>query len=190
MIHVDEAHCIKTWGGSGFRKAWYELGKMRAFVRNGVPFAAYSATMPPSTINTIRKSLHINPNSHTLINKGNFRRNLFWDIKNLSGGKSALNEITQYLPPISAATPNIPLSIIFVNDRNMGHLVYHAIMNYTPPNLRSQVYLLHSLRSEDIKVKIMDEVRNHGRGFLVCTDIATLVSSTIRHTCISDLIIY
>jgi superfamily II DNA helicase RecQ len=45
-VVVDEAHCISNWGAQ-FRKKYGQLGMARAFLPQGVPFIALSASITP-----------------------------------------------------------------------------------------------------------------------------------------------
>ena len=146
-------------------------------MRDDVPYAAYSATMPSKSLKIVMKSLHFNPADTVLINLGNFRSNIYWDVKQLSGTEVAIPEIAPYLPTISVETVNIPLTIIFVNTIEHGILVYDFLVKqHVPAHLREQIALVHSLRGPITKEYVMKEVMNNGRGFLVCTEIAALVS--------------
>ena len=46
---VDEAHCIKRWGGE-FREHYASLETLHPFVPRGAPVLVTSATMPPMTL--------------------------------------------------------------------------------------------------------------------------------------------
>ena len=62
---IDEAHCVETWGRT-FRKAWDELGLLRSFYR-GTPIMALSATFSPKVLQTVKKTLKIRDEKHTMI---------------------------------------------------------------------------------------------------------------------------
>jgi hypothetical protein len=176
-IIVDEAHVIKTWGSAGFRLAYLSLGHIRAFVLEGVPFAACSATMAAATIDSIKKTLHFHPDNHEFVNIGNFRPNIVWEVHHLTGKTvdTAVNEIGPFLPPLSTDSPNIPLTIIFVNDRSVGQLVFNYVRNITPSHLKDQVHFMFALKSHRGKSWILYETMIKARGILICTEIAALV---------------
>lgn len=179
IIHIDEAHLIKKWGGSNFRKYWYELGRLRAFVKASTPFAAYSATLQPLAVNNVKKMLHMHPTDFLLINRGNFRKNLFWDIGHISGTNSALHEVTEYLYDMPESVESIPLTIIFVNSRDTGHRLYDLLHKHVPAQLKDQIRLQHSLYSDEYKEWNMHDVLQNAEGIFICTEIAAIVSSFI-----------
>lgn len=176
-VVVDEAHCIKKWGETGFRKAWSELGLIRAFVRAGVPFAAFSATMPPDTLEVVKKSLHIDPTDHIFINLGNFRPNIVWDVKHISAAGKAINEIQEFLPPLNPTSTEIPLTIVFVNDRDEGQDVYRWIQEYVPRHLLDQVEFYHALQSIRTKSWQLHNCQTLERGIYICTEAAAMVGA-------------
>lgn len=179
IIIVDEAHLIKKWGESGFRKAWAEIGMLRAFVLPGTAFAAFSATLTPDAIEHVKRSLHMHPQDVVFIKLGNFRPNVIWDVKHISGTKTAIPEVAEYLPPITCDTTSIPLTIIFTNTRNDGHEVYSFIADFVPPALKRQVQLFHALRSQRSKDKVLDYVDGFKCGIFICTEAAAMVGVVI-----------
>ncbi|CCO35720.1 hypothetical protein BN14_09839 [Rhizoctonia solani AG-1 IB] len=46
VIAIDEAHCVKTWGETGFRKIYERIGDMRVFMPDPEhsPICAVTAT--------------------------------------------------------------------------------------------------------------------------------------------------
>ena len=46
VIAIDEAHCVKTWGETGFRKVYERIGDMRVFMPDPEhsPICAATAT--------------------------------------------------------------------------------------------------------------------------------------------------
>lgn len=175
IIIVDEAHLIKKWGESKFRKAWAEIGLLRAFVLPETVFAAFSATLTSEAIDTVKKSLHMHPHNTLIIKIGNFRPNIIWDVKHISGTGSAIHEIAHYLPSISPSTTRIPLTIIFVNERDQAHSVHAFLKNHVPLALRNQIQPFHAIRSQRSKDKILDFVHTQKHGILVCTEAAAMV---------------
>ena len=45
LLVVDEAHCISSWG-SDFRPSFKEIHKVREFISEGIPIAAFTASAP------------------------------------------------------------------------------------------------------------------------------------------------
>jgi superfamily II DNA helicase RecQ len=178
-IIVDEAHLVKRWGESGFRKPYLELGLLRTFVPQNVPFSAFSATMTESTREAVRKTLQLDPRELVLINLGNHRSNIIWDVKHISGTESAIHEICDFLPQLDKETVDIPLTLVFVNDRMEGQAVFSLIQDWVPEHLVSQVYYLHSLRTQRYKSRALQDCHSAGAGIYICTEIAATVSAIL-----------
>jgi len=170
---VDEAHVVKKWGMSGFRQDYARCGNLRAFVPQDSPFGAFSATLPPASREVVMSSLHMNPNTSLLVNKGNYRPNIILDVKHLSGSIKAIPEIRQSLPPLPHPS-DIPLTIVFVNERQHGHQVYSYIKSITPTAQLKQVHFLHALRSVRVKKWSLAECMLEERGIYVCTEVAAM----------------
>jgi superfamily II DNA helicase RecQ len=172
---LDEAHVVKKWGETGFRKDYLSCGNLRAFVPQDVPFLACSATLTPDTRETIMQSLHMDPKQYLLINRGNNRPNIIWAIRHLTGADAAIPEIRLSLPPFPHPFA-VPLTIVFVNERKLGQHVYKYIQSITPPGLLDQVHFLHALRSVRTKKQIVSECLTNSRGIYICTEVAAMVS--------------
>ena len=56
LLAIDEAHVIVSWGDE-FRPAYGRLGELRSLFPSDVPWLAVSATMDPSTLKAVMKSL-------------------------------------------------------------------------------------------------------------------------------------
>jgi superfamily II DNA helicase RecQ len=175
-VIVDEAHVIRKWGESGFRKDYNELGYLRSFVPTDVPFAAYSATMTAETREVVKKSLHLDPKRLVTVNLGNFRSNIIWDVRHISGTEKAIPEIYAFLPHMTVDTATIPLTLIFVNDRIEGHNIYSYLQETVPKHLLNQVHYLHSLRSQRCKIWMLTECHRNKHGIYICTEVAAMVS--------------
>jgi superfamily II DNA/RNA helicase len=109
---------------------------------------------------------------------GNFRKNIFWSIKTLSGAEAAIPELKNYVPVITSGMVDIPLTIIFVNSIVHGCHVYDMLIAHYPASFHPQIQLLHSFRSQITKSHVMHRVMRESRGILICTEIAALVSDS------------
>ncbi|EGO01418.1 hypothetical protein SERLA73DRAFT_49774, partial [Serpula lacrymans var. lacrymans S7.3] len=56
-IVFDEAHCITKWGD--FRPEYQELGHLRYILPSHISFLVTSATLPPDTLKSVSKLLHL-----------------------------------------------------------------------------------------------------------------------------------
>lgn len=137
---------------------------------------ACSATLSSDTLQTVMKSLHVDPTNHVLVNKGNFRPNIFWDVIYLSGTTNAIPEIRQCLPPMPFESERIPLTIIFVNSISDGHSVLTYLQQSYPDSYARQVVFFHSLLSPRTKAWIFRNCMVNKSGIYICTEIAAMVS--------------
>ncbi|KAJ3774899.1 P-loop containing nucleoside triphosphate hydrolase protein [Lentinula raphanica] len=120
-IVVDEAHCISQWGDK-FRPIYQQLGTLRAFVPAQVPFLATSATMQPTVLAEVRRSLHINPIDSFHINVGTDRRNIAWFVHRMKAAKSDLGALNFVLKKDLASNEITELiqTMIFFDDINVS----------------------------------------------------------------------
>ena len=74
---IDEAHCIVLWG-TDFHKKYGTLGKVCAFLLQGTPVIALSATVTPHIVRAIWASLHFahSETQSQYINEGNDHLNV------------------------------------------------------------------------------------------------------------------
>jgi len=94
---MDEAHCIKQWGGE-FRKQFTSLETIRSFVRRGASVLATSATMAPPTLANVRPTLGINAETSFHLNLGNDRPNIVpivWPMEGAASNLAALDFVVR-----------------------------------------------------------------------------------------------
>ena len=141
---VDEAHCIKQWGGD-FRKQFTSLETIRSFVPRGVAVLATSATMTPPTLGTVRSTMAINAKISFHLNLGNDRPNIVpivWSMEGAMLDLTALNFIVR--------GRDRPLrTIIYPNDKRLTM----RACNYLPKLLPTlQVHILDVLHATLIRL--------------------------------------
>ncbi|KAG8708262.1 hypothetical protein FRC08_018987 [Ceratobasidium sp. 394] len=127
---VDEAHCITTWGNSGFRKDFERIGDMRVFMRDpaNAPMCAATATLAAGVKPGIVKSLHIRPD-YLDINLGCWRANLRYGIRLMNGGQKSYSEVSRLFDS-SIAIQDTPQAMVFVEDCQTGHCVADALRTH------------------------------------------------------------
>ncbi|KAG9086930.1 hypothetical protein FRC06_002812 [Ceratobasidium sp. 370] len=127
---VDEAHCIATWGNSGFRKDFERIGDMRVFMRNpdNALMCAATATLASCAKPGIIKSLHIKPD-YLDINLGCWRPNLRYGVRLMNGGQKSYYEVARLFDP-SIAIQDTPQAMVFVEDCQTGHCVADALRTH------------------------------------------------------------
>ena len=74
-IVIDEAHCVSQWGES-FHKKYSELGKLRSFVPDSVPFLVTSATLPLIVLDEVLQKLRFSMKRAFFVNVGNKQLNI------------------------------------------------------------------------------------------------------------------
>ncbi|KIK06058.1 hypothetical protein K443DRAFT_130111 [Laccaria amethystina LaAM-08-1] len=84
---IDEAHCISQWGDK-FQPVYSELGTLRSFVSENIPFLVTSATLPPLVLAEVWKTMHIQSDNSYHINLGTDRPNIAWFVRLMKGGKT------------------------------------------------------------------------------------------------------
>ena len=89
-VIIDEAHCVVNWGT--FRPEYKEMGLLRFILPSTIPLYLVSATLPPATLHTIRRLLHIRddacevimsndrPNVSIMVRKITHGLNTYWDL--------------------------------------------------------------------------------------------------------------
>jgi superfamily II DNA helicase RecQ len=92
-IVIDEAHCIHSWGSS-FRKAYSQIGNLRAKAPPGVPFIAMSATLPPDVLQTVKTTLYFR-NDVTIVKADCDRPNIKYDVRQLPTKKDCILDLGQ-----------------------------------------------------------------------------------------------
>ena len=142
---VDEADCIKHWGGE-FRKHYASLETLRWFVPQGVLVLATFATMPPRALENVRSILGINAERSFHLNLWNDRHNIVPVIWPMEGGVSNLAA-----PDFIVRRRDQPLwtSIYFKDKLVLPHA--HAITSERCSPFRRSVRLIYSMQAMDHK---------------------------------------
>ena len=167
---VDEAHCIKQWGGE-FRKHYASLETLRSFVPRGVPVLATSATMPPTTLKNVRSILGINAERSFHLNLGNDRHNIVPLIWPMEGGKSNLAALD-----FVVCGRDQPLrTIIYFNDKRLTMHACSYLRKMLPPSQVHTVDILHASRGPQAKKEVMERFRSGEVLVLCATEVVGMV---------------
>lgn len=111
LIAVDEAHVIEHWT---FRKTYGQLGtlRLRADAINHVPWFATSATMDPSTLNSVKESLNFADD--VLVKRTSIDRpDLFYNIQPMRYPASSFMDL-KYL--VQSDPESIEKTIVYVDE--------------------------------------------------------------------------
>ena len=146
---VDEAHCIKRWGAE-FRKHYSSLEMLRSFVPRGLPVLATSATMPPDTLENVRKILGITAGKSFHLNLGNDRCNIVPLVWPMGGGAPSLSALD-----FIARGRDRPLrTIVYFNDKRLAMRAYSYLGKLLPPSQAHTADVLHSSRGPCAKKEV------------------------------------
>ncbi|KAG8729895.1 hypothetical protein FRC10_003317 [Ceratobasidium sp. 414] len=172
IVVIDECHCICIWC-EDFRKTYGLLGTIRTFLCPGTPFCAATATATASMQKQVRSSLRFN-DDYLFINQGWWKPNLSWHVYYMKGSDSSIAEITRMFPKDLAATSVIPMSIIFVDQRNLAFQIYRVLRDFLPPELAGRVEVYHALQSTIAKEQAAKRFANGMVRILICTEALTM----------------
>ncbi|KDQ05581.1 hypothetical protein BOTBODRAFT_149878 [Botryobasidium botryosum FD-172 SS1] len=172
-VVVDEAHCIYLWGPK-FRPAWDQIGDVRKLVPHRVPFLGSTATAPPVVLDKICTSLHIDKDDHVFVNLGMFRENLVWEV-NIMDASRPLVEQLDFLIPNQPTIENFQGDeriLIYVNSRDIAHIICYYLRRLLPPHLRDRVAVFHAMRSDLAKEWLLYGFVNGLLKIMICTEAA------------------
>ncbi|KZV95226.1 hypothetical protein EXIGLDRAFT_610799 [Exidia glandulosa HHB12029] len=171
---VDEAHCIPRWKNS-FRTAYGRIGQLRAHLSRHVPFIACTATATDEDEAIIRDCLQFSDNAE-IINLGNFRTNLLWEVRKMNGAGTALHEVDFMLPDSTTSPEDIPQQLLFANSRTQTHQLADRLRSRLPEDLWPTVQVYHSLRTTRQRAWMMYQYEVGVVRIMVCSEAIAMVS--------------
>lgn len=154
LVFVDEAHCIKEWGGD-FRPAYELLGVLRSLVGYGVPFAACSATIDDETFDHIWSVLRYGELPFYGVDVGSSRPELTFLVRTLENTDAPEIDFLRLFPADlddQSAPETIPKTLVFRHSHSDCARTKDAIRGYLPKHLRHRVQTFTSEVSEDGKM--------------------------------------
>ena len=176
---VDEAHCIKLWGGD-FRKAYERIGYMRVFMYqpHKCPLIAVTATASDLVKAAIISSLSVR-DGFLFENLGNFRRNIRYEVHRMRRGQKSYDEVGDLLPSAQSDVQHIKQTITFVENYPAAHAVAAAARRHfglSGKAAQDRIPVYHSLISDLRKRQIERHFKNGDARILVSTEALTMVS--------------
>ncbi|KAF8162177.1 hypothetical protein K438DRAFT_1618515 [Mycena galopus ATCC 62051] len=137
---IDEAHCITQWGPD-FRAEYSDLGTLRAFVPLKVPFLVASATLPPTVLAAVHKSVHINPETSYSVNLGTDRPNIAWFVHFMKAAKTDVEALDFLAPAYHSEDDAVVLtqSMVFFDDISLAQDVLKHLRPRLPRKCRGQI---------------------------------------------------
>ncbi|EUC53494.1 hypothetical protein RSOL_006310, partial [Rhizoctonia solani AG-3 Rhs1AP] len=158
-----------AWAETGFRPLYATVGNLRRLLPLGTSALAATATANKEVRASIQKVLAFRPNPY-VANLGNFRSNLIHIVHHLKGAAGAVKEILHYFP----STTDLPMSLIFVNYRDVEQLVLRTLWDYVDPSMRGRIHFYHAFRSNFGKKVLAEGFRHKVFRILICTESLTM----------------
>jgi superfamily II DNA helicase RecQ len=75
-VAIDECHCVKNWGGSGFRVDYSSLGTLRDAFPLKIPFIGLTASITPVGVSYFFKSVRFTSGRPAIIKQTVRRKNV------------------------------------------------------------------------------------------------------------------
>lgn len=174
-IVIDEAHCISQWGES-FRKKYAELGKLRSYVPDSVPFLVTSATLPPLMLDEVLQKLCFSMKRTFFVNLGNERLNITPVICRLHGAAKDLDTLNFTID--EAQEQHLQRTVIFFKTRDLTYKGYKHLQTLLPPDKQDRITFLHSGRTNRARTKVLHDFRDGKTDILCATEAAGMVRNT------------
>lgn len=171
---IDEAHCVPEWKEK-FRMAFGLFNKARAYLP-GKPIFATSATLSPSTIDTLTDTLSFTREGSFVLNVGNDRPNITTAVVRMAGGQSDYEALDFLLDEVAEGKPLVR-TMVFVNTRDAARRACQYLKSKLPEDspYREQLYSMWATKSAVAKRKIMDRFRDGRIMILFATEVAGMV---------------
>lgn len=181
---VDEAHCLAQWGGE-FRKAYSEIGKLRAFFPSNLPVLATSATLNPEALHEVRSQLDIDIDDSFFLNLGNDRPNIAYSVHTINSATD-YNALKPLLSRNAKPTTKNDLikSIVFVNSIAATQLSTREIQSWFPTELHPYIDFVHAVRSPLSRRLAMRKFKRGQTRILFATEAAGMVCFSLFLFCL------
>lgn len=173
---IDEAHCISQWGEK-FRKAYADLGTLRAFVPVKVPILATLATLPPLVLVQVQQTLHMDSDSMYYANQRVDRPNISWFVRRMTAAKSDL-ELLAFILPLdkNGDLQSLRQMLVFFDDIKLSLEALKWFRSRLPESIHSQIAAYSPRRSANSKRIVLKDFRDGKIKILLTTEAAGMVS--------------
>lgn len=171
-VIIDEAHCIVEWGDS-FREAYKQLGRIRNYTGNDVPFVACTATCSTEAFDVIWNTLGFGMRPFWGLDAGCDRDNLFYLIRPLVNAKNPIIDALNVLPteiPNDASPECVPKCLFYFESIKDCKQAVDTLRQCLPPHLRGLVQTFKSTGSKAYKQLAWERFRDGQYRILCCTD--------------------
>ncbi|CAD6934561.1 unnamed protein product [Tilletia controversa] len=182
-IAVDEAHCIHTWGSSGFRMDFSDLGNLRVMFAHA-PIAAVSATFSAEVCASVYATLRFDKTTLKVDRRPLDRPILSIACASFAFPVASMKDLLFLLQDrnggLLESADDIPQAIVFVNSRaqtvNVAEFLSAAIERvYGHPGsgtrMVRRVVSYHSRTDETTATGILPSLRAGALKIIVATDV-------------------
>ncbi|KAF8669026.1 Atp-dependent dna helicase, partial [Rhizoctonia solani] len=172
-VVIDEAHVISLLGAD-FRKLYGSLSILRAFLPQGIPFIALSATLTPRVYRDLIKRLEFR-SDHKFINEGNDRGNVTLISRKCVHPLETYRDLGFVVPPHVKERSDILKTFIYADSIEDGTGIVDYLTNECLPTALQSSGLIRPYNasfSTPYRQLVMELFRRGLVRVLVCTDAA------------------
>ncbi|CUA70541.1 Bloom syndrome protein homolog [Rhizoctonia solani] len=170
-IIIDEAHCISFWGQS-FRKAYAEIGIVRAFIHPSTPIIAMSGTLAPRVRRDVLNKLGFSPGKYLTIDIGNARPNVSLAVLPAKHPLNSFHDLCFLIPPGVQASSDIPKIFLYCDDKETGYNIIDYLRSYLPQELWACIRPFNASLTPQYREAAMAAFKIGSIRILVCTEAA------------------
>lgn len=176
-VVIDEAHVVSHWG-SGFRKKYSELGKLRPLLPKGTPMVAMSATLPARVRNDVITKLQFNRDSYLDLNVGNDRPNVSLVVRAFQNAMNTFSDLDFLIPKDAKGPESIKKTFVYADDVSAGVGIEDYLYSLCPDSWRESGFIrpYSAAYSVEYRTAVMILFLAGIVRILICTDAAGMVS--------------
>jgi len=168
-VAIDECHCVKNWGGTGFRLDYNSIGILREAFPN-IPFVGLTATIMPTEASYFFKSTRFKRPA-TIKQTVRLKNVDIWVAPII--GKE-LEDLRVLFPDKISSAQDIPQTIIFYTGRVGCTRMAKWLRSRLPTSLQSEGEIIvrsySGLLDEASKTETLELLRNGACRMVACTD--------------------
>ncbi|KAH9965470.1 P-loop containing nucleoside triphosphate hydrolase protein [Russula dissimulans] len=155
-IVVDEARCVSQWGDADrFQKYFGELGQLRSFVPNSVPFLATSATLSLHVLADVTSQQGFSDDETLLVDLGNHRPNVTTILVRMNAAKDL--SILDFLVDGALSGGSFVRSLVFFNVCELAQRGAMHLQMLLLEDRQHEVDFLHACQETRAKCKVLTE---------------------------------
>ncbi|KEP47851.1 putative P-loop nucleoside triphosphate hydrolase, partial [Rhizoctonia solani 123E] len=170
-IIIDEAQCVSFWGQS-FRKAYAEIGIVRAFIHPSTSIIAMSGTLAPRVRRDVLNKLGFSPGKYLVIDIGNARPNVSLAVLPSKHPLNSFHDLHFVIPPNVEALSDIPKTFLYCDNKETGYDIIDYLHSYLPEELWTCIRPFNASLSPQYREAAMLAFKIGLIRILVCTEAA------------------